>query len=813
MWREFRFALRQLRKAPAFTAIVLVTLGLCIGANAAIYSVLDAVLLRPVPYPEPDRLAMVQTLVHQDGHEFTHERQTGALFEAVREDTPGLDTAAFSDAAAGVNFAAGHHAGFVQQQRVSAGFFRVLGVLPQYGREFTRAEDVPHGPAVAILSDAFWRREFHGDTSVFSRPILLRGEPYTVVGIMPAGFRSIAPVDVWTPLRPTRTGEGGGTNYTVIARLRPGVSWAEATGQLKAISRALVEMPNFPHFDNNFEERIIPYQAGLTLDVRNELWLTWGAVLMVLLIGCVNIAGLLLARAGSRSREIATRIALGGSRWAIVRQLLVESLLLALGGCIVGFAVGAFSLEWLKNLGAQEYTLWHPIQLDARVMGAMLAISVLTSLVFGLFPALQASRLDIRPALIEGGRGIAGVRRQWPRHALIAGEVALSLVLLFSAGLLVRTLSHLYGLNPGFDPHNIVAAQVSLQDARYTTRQAVNRLFDTSLDRIRRIPGVQGAAVALSLPFERPLNDGFRIVDGDMPRGIPVEMAYVTPGYFETLRIPVLRGRAIETRDTGDAAPVALVSESLARKYFGGPDAALGHHIEIEGPARAIVGVVGDVQQNSGLDLRYGPLSVEPMVYVPAAQTTAPFLNLVHAWFPPKWVIRTSGATGLGRLQSQLQAAIAAAGPELPVSRVETIGELEGHTTAPERYLAALFTLFAALALVLAALGLYGLISNTIAQRTHELGVRMALGATAGQTITAVVRPGVTLAAIGIAVGFVLSFPAGRLLAHHLFGVRPSDPVTFLITAPLLLLVAVAASLAPALRLLRLDPARTLRTE
>jgi predicted permease len=598
-----------------------------------------------------------------------------------------------------------------------------------------------------------------------------------------------------------------------VTRLRPGVSWAEATGQLQALSRALREMPNFHYWYKNFEERIIPYQKGMTLDVRNELWIAWAAVLMVLAIGCVNIAGLLLARAAARSREIATRMALGGARWRIVRQLLTESLLLSLGGCAVGMAVGSFSIEGLKSLGAQEFEIWHPIQLDARVLLAMLGISVITSLGFGLLPALRTSRLDIRSVLVEGGRGIAGARTEWPRHALIVGEVALSLVLLVSAGLLVRTLAYLHGLSPGFDTRHVVAAEASLQDARYTTSASVNRLFESSLRRIRRIPGVESAAVALTLPYERPLNYGFRVVDGNMAARDGIEMSYASPGYFAALRIPVVRGRAIEENDSPDGAPVAVVSESFARKYLGGVDRALGHHIDVVGPPRAVVGVVGDVQQHSGLDPGAGPLSVEPMIYVPAAQTNDKFLTLVHTWFAPKWVVRTNGKVGPAPLQSLLQSAIAGVDPQLPLARVQTIEELQGRYTASQRYLAALFTLFAALALVLAALGLYGLISSSIAQRTHELGVRMALGATAPQAIATVMRPGVTLAAVGILLGWALSLAAGRVLQHQLFGVRASDPATLLVTAALLLAVTVGASLAPALRILRLDPARTLRSE
>lgn len=808
-WNDARFALRQLRRRPGFALIVLATLGLCIGANTAIYSVLDAVLLRPAPYPEPDRLALVITAARQSGKEDTNDSQTGALFEAVRDGASTLDVAAFSGDN-GANFAGQGHLEYVRQQRVSTGFFRVLGVNPQLGREFTPVEDKPGGPAVAVLSYEFWQRVFHGEASALGRAISLRGEPYTVAGIMPRGFRTSAPVDVWTPLRPTRTGEGSGSNYSVVARLKPGASWAGAGAQLRALSRGFMETPGFPREYGDFEERIIPFQAGLTGGVRNELLLTWAAVLMVLLIGCVNIAGLLLAQSAARNREIATRMALGCGRAAVVRQLLVESLLLALGGGAVGIGFGGFAIHWLKHLGAKDLELWHPIELDVRVLCAMLGIAALTSLLFGLTPALQTSRLDIRCVLMEAGRGSSGGRRHWFRSALVAGEVALSLVLLVSAGLLVRTLSYLNGLNPGFDTRHVIAAEASLQDARYKTSAAVNRLYTQSLEQIRRIPGVQSAAVALTLPYERPLNDGFKALDGDDPAVHGTEMVYCTPSYFETMRIPILSGRAFRDSDTPQSGKVVVVSQSFAGKYFHGKE-ALGRHLRIEGGSMEIVGVAGDVQQHSGLDGSLGPLAMDPTVYVPVSQTSDGFLQVIHTWFPPKWAIRASGSTG--GLEARIQGAVASVDPQLPIASFQTIDDLQAHITSGQRYHAALFSILAGLALLLAGIGLYGLISQTITQRTHELGVRMALGATAGQAMADIMKPGILLAVLGIAVGYVLSLAAVRFLAHLLWGVRPTDPVTFVVMAAILLLVAALASLAPALRILRLDPAQTLRSE
>jgi predicted permease len=807
LWNDTRFALRQLRKSPAFTVLVLTTIGLCIGVNTAIYSVLDAVLLRPVPYPDAGRLGLMTTVARHNGAENIDDSQNGAMFEAVRDNIASLDVAAWSSSS-GVNFTGEGRLEFVKQQRVSAGYFRVLGVGPQYGREFTRAEDVPDGPALVILSHAFWQRIFRGENAL-GRAINLRGEPFTIVGVMPRDFRAAAPVDVWTPLRPSRVGEGGGSNYGVFARIRPGVSWGAVSDQLKALSRALLRTPGFPReYGDNFEERIVPLQKGLTAGTRTQLLLTWGAVLAVLVIGCVNIAGLMLARAGVRQQEVATRMALGGSRGAIVRQLLTESLLLALGGWALGIGIGALALRWLKQLGAENLQMWHPIEIDTRVTLAMFGLAAVTSILFGLAPALQTSRVDLRSALVQGGRGVSGGRRHWPRNVLVTAEVALSLVLLVSAGLLVRTLGYLNGLNPGFDPRNVITAQASLQDARYRTASAVNRLYTETLARVRGIPGVQSAAVALTLPYERPLNLGVRPLDGDDRESHTVECVYVTPGYFETMRIPMRAGRGFRDADTPESAPVAVVSESFARKYYARHGAA-GAHIRVESVMREIVGIVGDVQQHSGIG-NFGPVSTDPTVYIPAAQTRDGFLQVIHVWFAPKWVIRTDAP---GSVERQVQEAIAAFDPQLPIAPFQTIDDLRGRVTLDQRYNATLFSAIAGLALLLAALGLSGLIGQSVTQRTHELGVRMALGASARDAVLTIIRPGLMLATIGVAAGYVLSRIAARLLEHLLWGVRPNDPATFAGMAGMLLGVAALAALIPSLRILRIDPGRTLRGE
>jgi predicted permease len=605
-------------------------------------------------------------------------------------------------------------------------------------------------------------------------------------------------------LRPSTTGEGGGSNYDVVARVKPGISWNAALARLKGLHTTDDASRN-----SKAEERIVPYQTGVTSDSRNSLLLTWAAVLVVLLIGCVNIAGLLLARSQGRRREIATRLALGGSRMAVIRQLLAESVQLALAGGILGVLLGRLGIAELKRLGAESQQLWHPIALDLRVLAAMLGIALLTSVAFGLIPALDASRTDIRGALLEGGRGVAGGGRRWLRSALVIGEVALSMVLLISAGLLVRSLAYLNGLNPGFDTRNVLTTQTSLQDARYSTSAAVNRLYTQSLEQIRRLPGVESAAVALSLPYERPLNDSVRPIEVANSQDQISEVIYVTPGYFETMRIPVVAGRPLRDSDGPDSAKVVLVSETFARKYFPGQP-AVGRHVETGQSRREIVGIVGDVQQHSGSG-DFGPLSVQPTLYLPSTQVADGYLRLVHTWFPPKWVVRAHGPTG--PLAAEIQRAVASIDPQLPVAEFHTIDELQSQVTGEQRYDAVLFSLLAGLALLLAAIGLYALISQSVAQRTREIGIRMALGASIGDAIGTAMKPGLTFAACGVAIGIGLALGTVRLLQHMLWGVRPVDPGTFAITAMALFVVAAVATLLPALRLLRLDPAMTLRDE
>jgi predicted permease len=807
--RDLRYATRVLRKSPAFTATAVATLALCIGANTAIFSVVDAVLLRPLPYPRPERLATVARHYRNKGSESDQIGENGRVWEAVRDHATYLDRAVYGGSM-GVNFAAGGRVEYVTQQRVSAGFFRVLGMPPLVGREFSADEDRPGGAPVTVLSYALWQRAFHADPSVVGQAVTLRGEPHTIVGVLPASFQSNTAADLFTPLRPSPTGEGGGWNYEIVARLRPGVTWPQADAQIEAVGEP------FLHEGDSAEParlHLISFQRGLTDDLRTPLFILWAAVGLVLLIGCVNIAGLLLARAAGRTRELATRLALGSGRAALIRQLLAESILLGLCGGTAGALLGWLGVKALKFLAQGSLHLWQTVELDWRVLAATAFVSILAGVLFGLYPALAASGLEIRAALGEAGRGVAGGRNPWPRRLLVAGEVALGVVLLVGAGLLIRTFAYLQGLHPGFDAHNAITAQLSLQDARYATSERVNRLFDRSLARIRELPGVESAAVVLTLPYERALNTGFKRVDGqhvDTDWQI-TNMFYATPEVFRVLRIPLLRGRAFTAADIGSTAPVAIVSEAFVKMYLRGGD-PLGRHLDMGGSERReIVGVVGDFQQKSGWSQNDAPLAPKPDLYIPAAQTDSQSFQMVHTWYSPNWIVRTSGpAEGV---IAGMQRALESVDPQLPFSGFHRMDDVRYQALAQERFQAILLGSLAGLALLLAAVGIYGLIANSVAERTRELGIRLALGATVPQAMRAVALPGVVLGLSGIAVGSVLAGFASQLLRHLVWGVRPGDPLTFGATALGLLAVAAAASFLPALRVTRLNAAETLRQE
>ncbi|WP_321474874.1 ABC transporter permease [uncultured Paludibaculum sp.] len=813
MLRDLRYAARALRRSPAFFLTAVLTLALGIGANTAIFSIVDCLLLRPLPYPQPDRLAQV-IVQFVGGGGGMNTGVNGSVWELVRDGLPGAGKAVYSGTVTGVNlaFPGQNRAEFTHQQRVGAGYFATLGVPPQVGREFNAEEDRDGGPKVAILSHTLWRRLFALDPQVAGRTIQLRGEPYTVVGVMPDGFRAEAEVDVWTPLRPSTTGEGRGSNYHVVARLPAATSWQAAQAQLDAAwaARPRTRRANEP---DEYRLLAVPLQASYTADIRTPLLILWSAVGVVLLIACVNIASLLLARAGTRARELATRLALGCGRAGIVRQLLTESLIISIAGGLLGTVLGAAALRGLTRLAGDLFPIWQRVEVDPRVLAATAALSLLTSLLFGLAPALHFSRLDINGTLIQsGGRGHAGRANHWPQRLLVVSEVALGVILLVSSGLLLRSFAHLRGLDPGFDPNHVLSATFSLQDTRYQDPARVSALFRDGLARIRQSPGVESAAVTLSLPYQRALNVGFHRLDGPAAREQRNEitnLTYVSPGFFETLRVPLRRGRLFSDADTASSAPSVIVNNAFAATYFREQE-AVGSHIQLGKQQFQVVGVVGDVQSGAGWG-NFGPYGQVPYLYVPAAQLSPDLVIMAHTWFSPSWVVRGSG--GRNALMSGIQQAIGTIDPLLPISAFQEMDEVRAGRLDLPRFMMALLTALAGLALLLSGIGLYGLISGAVTERTRELGIRMALGATTGQTVRSVVLPGFWLTLTGVSIGLLGALAVTRVLRSMLWGVTTSDPLTLAGVAAGLLLVAVLASLAPAARILRLDPATTLRHE
>jgi predicted permease len=502
-------------------------------------------------------------------------------------------------------------------------------------------------------------------------------------------------------------------------------------------------------------------------------------------------------------------MALGASRSRVVLQLLGESILLAFGGGLIGLLVGEYVLRGLIALNPGEFSFWSSIHLDGRVAAVMIVVSLLTSMVFGLLPALESSAVDLRAALAEGGRGFAGTRSTWKRHALVLVEVALSVVLVVGAGLLVRTFGKLAGLRPGFDGNNVLTASATLQDARYATTAAGARLFRETLERMRQIANVESAAAALSLPYERPLNDVIQF-PGGTNKYLMTNLTYVTPEFFEALRIPRLRGRLISDSDTAKAEPVTVVSKAFVSRFLRGRD-PLGAQVMCEGKTWRVVGIVADVQQSTAGWGGPNPLDLMPQMYVAVDQLPDALFSGVHIWLSPSWIVRTRGdVPGLAR---QMSAVLQSVDPRLTFSEFHTMDQVKGATLREQRYYAALFSALAGLAVLLAALGVYGLVAQSVAQRTLEMGIRMALGASIAEIVRSALTPAVWLSVGGVASGFALALFVSGLLKSMIWGVTATDPWTFIGVAILLVLVAILASMIPALRLSRLDPARTLRQE
>ncbi len=803
---DIRYAFRLIRQNWAFSLTVIAILALCIGANTAVLSVVNAAMVRPLPYPDPDRLGAVVAVFPRGENPFENSVD-GVSWELVRDRVPSLDSAVYGGGFGnGVNLGVNGSGAFVHQARVSTGFFRVLGVAPLIGREFSPDEDRDGGPPVVILSHAVWAKYFGQDRNIIGRGIHLRGEPYSVIGVMPAGFRFDEDADLWTPLKPSKTGEGGGSNYGMIARLRPGANWEQAKSQMALLTDDVRRLASFGK-NSGVQLGLAGIQQAMTQDLRRPLMILWAAVAAVFVLGCVNIGGMLLARSSGRVGEIATRLALGAPLSRIVRQLLTESIILGLIGGMAGVLAGWAGLEALRALGAESFSFLKQVDFDWRVLAATLVLTLIAGIGFGLVPAWQASRVDLRSTQ-TGSRTVAGRKRFVSLGTLVGGQVALTVPLLIGAGLLLHTFLYLWNMNSGFDPNHVLTARFSLQDSRYATSQKVNQLFDQVLARLRETPGIESAAASLTLPYQRALNQGMRLPG--MPDSRTTNNVYVTPDFFATFRIPVLQGRVFTPSDSANSAPVAVVNQAFVNFYVK-DQGVLGMVMRLGGKPIEIVGVVGDVQEKRAGWGEFGPIAQVPTAYIPAAQTSDGFLRTVHTWFPSNWIVRSPLPDR--QVVAAIENAVRSADPMLPMADFRSINDLKAESLTFQKFLAALVNALAVLAALLTTLGIYGLVANLVSERTKELGIRMALGSTTGQAVGIALRPALKWVLAGVVVGIAASLGLERFLISYLWGVKPGDPITLFAVAGGLLLATALASIAPASRIVRLNPADTLRSE
>jgi len=805
--QNLKFAARQLRRNPGFTITVILTLALAIGANTAIFSMVNALMLKSLPYSHPERMGTIYTRITGSRASDERHKLNGEQWELLRDNVPSLISAVSSPRTSGVNLQAGSHVEYVHGGRISAHYLDVLAVQPVLGRNFSDDEDRPHGPKAAILSYSLWRNTFSSNANILGQGILLKGEPYTVIGVLPEGATTPLNADLYTALQPSREGEGGGTNFESVTRLRDGANWQRADAE---INRAWALRSNRYELKNNPGAQLtyysVPLQKGQTASLRPQVLALMLAAAFILLIACANLAGMTLVRMMRRTSEVATRLALGASRWQIQKQFWIENLLLALVGGTVGTAVGFLALRGLLLLLPATFLPVARVPLDGRVMGFTLGVSLLTSILFGMLPALATRNEDLRSSMASRAVARSGSLRL--RQGLIAGEVALTVVLLAASGLLIRTLVHLETLPPGFNPNGVMTAKASLDDARFHDPAAFRKLLDESTAAMRQIPGVQNAAVGLSLPYERALVDGALAISDGKEAGQHVETneVYVTPGYFEALQIPVLMGRSFTAEDGPDAQRVAIVNQAFMRKLFHGAN-PVGRYVDKN---MVIVGVVEDVAIAPGL-VAGAPLTGEEAMYIPAAQKDARSLSLVHVWFQPSWIVRTAGP--VEGLNAQMQRALASADPNLPFSGFYSMRDLLVKTLATQRVEVALLGAMAALALLLSAVGIFALVANMVAQRTREIGIRMALGSTVSQAMVQIGRCGVGASVLGLFLGLVLCAGALRVMRGVLYGVGVYDAPTILTVVLTLACVTLIATTVPTLRIAGIDPAKTLRDE
>ena len=809
-WRDIRYGIHMLVKTPSFTVVAVLTLAVGIGANSAIFSIVNSLLLNPLPYRDSGRLAIIWS--HSPGANVDKDWPSPGQFQAIRANSTVYEDIAIVHGRS-LNVGGLSNPTRAGAIAASTNLLPLLGAKPLIGRLFLPEEDTPDKPKTVILSNAFWRREFGGNENVLQNTLLLNGEKYQIVGVMPAEFSlryevvptvsSVPEPDLFLPL-PMNTKQSeaqGDENYNVVARLKPGASITQAQSELDLATKRLAEQfPDRYPATRRFSFSIKPLLEQVVGDVRRPLIVLLAAVGCVLLIACANVANLLLTRATAREREIAIRTAMGAARKRIISQLLTESVLLSVLGGIVGLVFAYWMLDALRWLSPDNIPRLPAIRMDGRVLAFTSTIAVVTGILFGMVPALRSSKLNLSEALKEGARNVAGGRHERLRKLLVVSELALSLVLLVSAGLLIRSFLSVERVNPGFDAQNVLGMRLSVAGTSYKGEKSPIFYRDL-VDRVRAMPGVKSAAIADNLPLSGGIGWGGISIEGYQPSAgqdlIQSDARVAGVGYFETMGIPLISGRFFDQHDTEDSLQVIVIDEHMARNYW--PNAnPLGGRIKFgsDNPWMTVVGVVGNVKQYD--------LESESRVtmYLPAAQAGGGTMYLVARTN----VAPLSLAGTIGSYAHSMD-------PNIPIFDVKTMEQRLSESLARRRFAMLALGVFAGFALLLAVIGIYGVISYSVAQRTNELGIRLALGARHVDVLRLVLSAGFKLALIGIGVGLVLSFAVTRFLSSLLFGVRATDLFTFSALSILLVVVSLLACYLPARRATKVDPLVALRYE
>jgi putative ABC transport system permease protein len=800
---DLRFGLRMLRKSPSFTSVAVVTLALGIGANTAIFSAVNSILLRPLPYKTPDRLAMLwqdnrRLGLHEDltsYPNFADWRSQSRLFE----DMAGMAEMGGDVTGVDVPYE-------VYGWRVGLHLFSMLGVAPEIGRTFTDQEEQAGHGGVAVLSYGLWRERFGADPKALGRTMIMDGDPYVIVGVMPASFQfPDKHAEIWTPLAVSERSKAnrGGFWLRVLGKLKPGAGFEQARAEMTLVGTNLERQ--YPNYNAGLGVWVVPLLYQVVGNLRTGLLVLFGAVGFVLLIACANVANLFLARGAGREREIAVRAALGAGRTRLIRQLLTESFVFSVPAGALGLLVAYQSLELLIALAPADMPRLNEIAMDARVLWFTLGISLASALFFGLVPAFRISRSDLNESLREGGRSLAGgVRASFARSSLLVAEVALSMVLLAGAGLMARSLIYLHALNPGFDSSNILTMELSAPYSKFSKAAQINALYDRVMERLRSMSMVRSAGLVTDIFLTATPNSGTFTVEGKplppLEQGIEATMDSVSSDYFRTLRVPLMAGRFIDERDQAGSTPVALINETMARRYWENED-PVGKRFHFgRGTTNVqwltVAGVVGDMRRQ-GLDK-----TARVETFSPLAQRPRSDLRLV---------VRTSDdpLKVAGMIQSELRSIE----KELVIQKVMTLDEQIGESLAQRRFETWLLGLFSAIALLLAAIGIYGVMYHSVTQRTHEFGVRVALGAGAHDVLRMVLGQAVILVGTGAVIGTVAALALTRFVASLLYGVSASDPLTYLAVFLVLIASALAASYLPARRATKVDPMVALRYE